>query len=59
MSNLNIKHTVKGTKLIIEVDLSERFGPSSSGKTQIVGKGSEKVAGQPGMGYSLTVYAKE
>lgn len=32
----NVKYTVKGNKLIIEADLSEEFGPSSSGKTIIV-----------------------
>lgn len=32
----NVTMTVKGTKLTIEVDLSKNFGPSKSGKTQVI-----------------------
>lgn len=32
----NVKATVKGNKLTLEIDLDQEFGPSSSGKTIIV-----------------------
>jgi hypothetical protein len=32
----NVKLTVEGKKLVIEVDLTQELGPSSSGKTTIV-----------------------
>jgi len=32
----NVEMTVEGNTLIIKVDLSKEFGPSSSGKTIIV-----------------------
>ncbi|MEC4673889.1 MAG: hypothetical protein VST68_06845 [Nitrospirota bacterium] len=32
----NVELTVEGTMLTIKVDLSQDFGPSSSGKTTIV-----------------------
>ena len=32
----NVKYEISGSKLIIEVDLSKTFGPSSTGKTIIV-----------------------
>lgn len=43
----NITTSVKGSKLIIEVDLSKTFGPSKSGKTIIVAstEGNQKVEG--------------
>lgn len=32
----NVKISVNGNKLIIEVDLSKDFGPSKSGKTLVI-----------------------
>jgi ABC-type taurine transport system ATPase subunit len=32
----NVKSEVKGTKLLIEVDLSVDLGPSESGKTNLI-----------------------
>jgi hypothetical protein len=41
----NIKMTVYGSRLVIEVDLKTEFGPSKSGKTTIVAstEGPERV----------------
>jgi hypothetical protein len=43
----NIKTTVKGNTMTIEIDLSKTFGPSKSGKTIIVAstEGNQKVEG--------------
>lgn len=43
----NIKATVKGNTMTIEIDLSKTFGPSKSGKTIIVAstEGNQKVEG--------------
>jgi hypothetical protein len=55
----NVSSEVRGNLLILTIDLSKRLGPSSSGKTVLIAKGSEKVAGKPGVGFSLSAYAKE
>jgi hypothetical protein len=34
---INVEQKIKGKKLILEIDLEERHGPSKSGKTTIVG----------------------
>ena len=39
----NIKTTIKGDKLTIEIDLKKRHGKSSSGKSEIVGTTSGNV----------------
>lgn len=48
----NVKLTIDGDKLLVEVDLSQDFGPSSSGKSIViastegnkpVGKGDIKI----------------
>jgi len=43
---LNCEMTVKGSKLIIEVDLSKDFGRSKSGKTIVIAstKGNQTIA---------------
>jgi len=43
----NVEIRTEGTKLIITVDLTKTFGPSSTGKTIIVAstEGNQKVAG--------------
>lgn len=54
----NVKINVKGSKLTIEVDLSKDFGPSKSGKTNVVASthGFEKIEG--GAMVSLNVVKK-
>lgn len=63
----NVTATVTGTKLTIEVDLTQDLGPSNSGKTNIVAstEGNAKVeATLPGkrgkveFGYGLNVWYK-
>lgn len=62
----NVTATVTGTKLTIEVDLTQDLGPSNSGKTNIVGstEGNAKVTamipkrGQVEFGYGLNVWYK-
>lgn len=58
---LNITQEIKGDKLILTVDLSQRHGPSSSGKTTIVAstQGNAKVGGKFGdVAFGLNVYSK-
>ncbi|MBE9572589.1 MAG: hypothetical protein IMF11_18340 [Proteobacteria bacterium] len=40
---VNAKTTVKGNKLVVEIDLNEDLGPSSTGKTILIAKGKEEV----------------
>ncbi len=56
----NIKTTVEGNKLVIEVDLSKDFGPSASGKTIIVAtsSGNTAVEGGGGVVLGLNLYRK-
>lgn len=62
----NVSAEVKGTKLIIEVDLTQDLGPSNSGKTNIVGstEGNASVEAQipkrgtVKFGYGLNVWFK-
>ena len=59
---LNITEEVKGDKLILTVDLSQRHGPSSSGKTTQVAstRGNAKLTGKhAGVMYGLNVYTKQ
>lgn len=60
MSAENVSYKVEGTKLIIEVDLSQNFGPSSTGKTNRVASsgGFMAIDGMPGMSLSLNVAKK-
>jgi len=41
----NVRTTVKGTTLILEIDLGETIGPSSSGKTLMIGttRGNQRI----------------
>ena len=39
----NVKMTVKGQTLTIEIDLSKRLGPSKSGKTTVIATTSGNV----------------
>ena len=55
----NVNATVKGNTLTITVDLSQRIGPSSTGKTIIVASsgGNANVAGHAGVKFGLNVFA--
>lgn len=58
----NVKTAVKGNILTITVDLSERHGPSASGKTITIAstQGNQKLAGEHGhISFGLNVYTKE
>ena len=54
----NVKLTVKGNILTIEVDLSKRFGPSKSGKTEIIATtaGNVSVPGKEDVKIGLNIY---
>jgi len=56
----NVETKLNGSILTITVDLSKRLGPSSTGKTTIIGTtgGSAKVPGQPEVSFGLNVYTK-
>jgi len=57
----NVELQVSGTTLIIKVDLTKTFGPSSSGKTIIIAstEGNAKVAGPQGeVSIGLNVYKR-
>jgi ABC-type uncharacterized transport system YnjBCD ATPase subunit len=53
----NVSFTVKGDKLLIEVDLSKDFGPSGSGKSIIVAstEGNQPI-GKDDIKIGLNVY---
>jgi len=55
----NIKTTIKGSILTIEIDMSKRFGKSASGKTTIVASTQGNVAvGDSGVILGLNAYTK-
>lgn len=56
-----IKQQVQGNKLILEIDLSQNFGPSKSGKTQVVAssEGFQKIDGMGDISFSLNVNKKK
>lgn len=61
MQNVVTRVENEGKKLIIEVDLTQDFGPSSSGKSNTVANsGWAKVpeAAIPGVGFKLNVFKK-
>ncbi len=58
----NVQTEVKGTKLIITVDLASKGTPSASGKTTVIGstRGNVKVTGPNGdvhLGLNVYKYA--
>ena len=60
MKNVAVK--VEGSVMTITVDLTKRYGLSSTGKTTIVAstEGAVKLDGEhDGIGYSFTVWSKE
>lgn len=57
----NVTQRVEGNKLVIEIDLTQNFGPSTSGKTNIVAKSGFAKVEHPaieGVGYNLNVWKK-
>jgi hypothetical protein len=56
----NVSMEIKDKKLIVTVDLSKDFGPSSSGKSRIVAstEGNADVPGHTGTKIGLNVYKK-
>ncbi|MBI5017779.1 MAG: hypothetical protein HZB55_20095 [Deltaproteobacteria bacterium] len=57
----NVEMTVEGSTLIIKVDLTKDFGPSSSGKTIIIAstEGNASVPGREDAKVGLNVYKKK
>jgi hypothetical protein len=55
---VSVEESDRGDVIVIRIDPKARFGPSSSGKTIIVAKGSVDVPEFPGMSLSLTAYTK-
>lgn len=57
----NIKVTVEGGKLLVEVDLTKRYGKSKSGKTTIVAstEGNIELEGTQGIYLGLNLYTKD
>ena len=54
----NIQYSVEGSKLTMVVDLSKRFGKSSSGKTTIIASsGGNQDIGE-GIKVGLNIYTK-
>jgi len=54
----NVKTNITGTKLIIEIDLSQDFGPSKSGKTTSIASTLGNVEVQKGVFLGVNVYKK-
>ena len=56
----NIEMSTEGNILTIKIDLSQRFGKSSSGKSTIVAstEGNQSVPGHEEIKIGLTVYTK-
>ena len=56
----NVELTVEGTMLTIKIDLSQEFGPSSSGKTTIIAstEGNISIPGREEK-IGLNIYKKK
>ena len=56
----NIEMSTEGNILTIKIDLSQRFGKSSSGKSRIVAstEGNQSVPGHEEIKIGLNVYTK-
>lgn len=54
----NVKIEKKGNKLVIEVDLSQNFGQSKSGKSTIIATSEGNEALGEGIFLGLNVYKK-
>lgn len=57
---LNMKQTLNGEKLTIEIDLTQKHGPSGSGKSITIASsgGNISVEGRPDVKLGLNVYTK-
>ena len=57
----NVEMSIDGNILIIKVDLSKEFGPSTSGKTTIIAssEGNKSVPGKEDVKIGLNVYKKK
>lgn len=57
----NVEMTMEGNILVIKVDLTKEFGPSSSGKTIIVAStmGNVSVPGYENTKVGLNVYKRK
>jgi hypothetical protein len=55
----NVEMKIVGSKLVIEVDLSKKSGPSKSGKTVMVAstQGNAQIPGHAGHFVGLNVFA--
>ena len=55
----NIEYSITGNILTITIDISKRFGASSTGKSIIIAssEGNQQVA--PGVAMGVNVYTKE
>lgn len=56
----NIEMTTEGQILTIKVDLSQRFGQSSSGKSTIIAssEGNQSIPGHDEIKIGLNIYTK-
>lgn len=66
MQNIQIvkegaSHKAGKNQLVLVVDLTQRLGPSSSGKTTIIAstEGNAKIDGHDGLQFGLNVFAKK
>jgi len=57
----NVELSVDGNTLVIKVDLTRDFGPSSSGKTIIIAstEGNQSLPGKENIKLGLNVYKKK
>ena len=57
----NVEMKVEGDTLVIKVDLTKEFGPSSSGKTIIIAstEGNQSMPERDGVKIGLNVYKKK
>jgi hypothetical protein len=57
----NVEVTVEGDTLILKVDLTKEFGPSSSGKNIIIAstEGNQSVPGREDVKIGLNVYRRK
>ena len=52
----NIKTSLNGNKLVIEIDVSQSFGNSSTGKSVIVASSQGNVQIEPGLFLGINLY---
>ena len=52
-----IKSTIDGNKLVLEIDLTQDFGDSSTGKSTVIATsgGHAKLDSHPGVSFSINV----